>query len=719
VSRGSVGNARHGVGGTDARAVAGAVPPGVCFVHGLPDARFPVEVTTAGVDVGGTFTDVVYIAPTTGSVQIAKTPSQHDQADGVIKGLGHLDLDANGVELLVHGTTVATNALLQRTGATVGLICTQGFRDVVELRRRDRPTVYGLGGEFSPLVPRRVRIEVGERVDASGVVLQAVDPSEIRSAGEFLLKEGVEAVVVSFLHAYANPVNEESARTTLAEFWPNEFIVNGSAIVSEIHEFERTSTAVVSAYVQPKIHHYLDKLASSLRDRSLAKDVLVTQSNGGVLSARAASRHAVATILSGPAAGVIAGAEIAQLAGFANAITCDMGGTSLDLCLISQGVPLPTQESQLAFGVPIRLAMLDIHTIGAGGGSIASLDSAGILRVGPESAGSEPGPACYGRGGDRPTVTDANLVLGRLDQTSRLGIGSELTLDEVPARRALSCLGEELNLPPEASAEAVVDVANHRIAGAVRLISIERGFDPRDFALVSFGGAGGLHAGFLVRELGLGRALVPVFPGVTSALGCVIAPLRRDFVQTVNRELEDLDIHELVEIVAEHVRRGHELLLAAGLASDRMYATVAADMCYAGQTHTVRVSLSQDELHALGLGSAFERAYSRRFGYVLEGAPILMGSLRTAVTGPRRSFDFKKLLAVAKERARASGPASRTVYFDNEPVRAAVIQRASLAPGTVFPGPAIIEQSDATTFVDPGLMATVDDFGNLVIEVES
>nr|MCU0983825.1 hydantoinase/oxoprolinase family protein [Acetobacteraceae bacterium] len=468
-----------------------------------------------GVDVGGTFTDLFALDPEAGTFRVAKVPSQRgDEAAGFLAGLDAVGGPA-ALSAVVHGTTVGTNALLERKGARIGLIATRGFRDVLEMRRRDRRRTWGLWGDFVPVVERDLRLEVAERTFADGTIGETINEAEVEAAARTLLAAGAEAVAVAFINAYANPANERAAMAVLRRIWPNPHLCCSSEILPEIREFERTSTTALNAYLQPVVGAYLGRLESALAGRSFSGAFHIVQSNGGVMSTATARRLPVRTALSGPAAGVIAAAAIAKAAGFPDVITGDLGGTSFDVSLIANGEPAFAAQAAVDFGLVIRTPMVEITTIGAGGGSICRVDAGGLLQVGPESAGSRPGPVCYGAGNDRPTLTDANLVLGRINAARPIG-GALARLDVEAAERAIAAhVGDRLGLDAVSAAEAIVRVANARMAGAIRLLSIERGHDPARFALMPFGGGGALHAGALIKDLGLAAALVPRFPGVT------------------------------------------------------------------------------------------------------------------------------------------------------------------------------------------------------------
>jgi N-methylhydantoinase A len=674
-----------------------------------------------GVDVGGTFTDVFFLDEANGRIDIAKVPSTRgDQATGFIEGL-RSKAEVGQIATVVHGTTVGTNALLERKGARTGIITTRGFRDVLEMRRRDRPTTWGLWGQFVPVVPRDLRLEVGERVLADGSIRQAVDAEEVKQAARELLARGAEAVAVVFINSYANPDNERVALAAVKEVWPNAYVTASSDILPEIREFERTSTAALNAYLQPPVGSYLRKLESRLQGDGFGGQLLIVQSNGGVMSVDSAASRPVRTALSGPAAGVIACQHIAVAAGFPNVVTCDMGGTSFDVSLIADGEPAMSAQTAIDFGMVVRAPMVEITTIGAGGGSIAWIDRGGILQIGPESAGSDPGPVAYGLGNERPTVTDANIVMGRIDAERPIG-GKLKRLDVEAAKAAIKKhIADPLGLDVMAAAEAIIKVANSRMAGAIRLVSIERGHNPRDFAAMPFGGGGALHVGALIKEVGLASALVPRFPGVTSALGCVIADMRHDFVRTVNKTLDETDPAVLDAAIAEAASEGTRLLDQAGIAFEGRSISVELDMSYLGQTHTVAVPLPGDftrpaRLTREAIKTAFEAAYAAAFGRVLEKIGIRVLNLRVAAVGKRKKFDLSLLAPPKEGSVEAAKRTTRKVWLDGAWHEAGIYRRLELPLGAVVPGPAILEQSDTTILIEADLVGEVDAFGNLIVK---
>jgi N-methylhydantoinase A len=668
-----------------------------------------------GIDVGGTFTDVFVLDEASGACTVAKVPTtRHDPAQGILDGLRRVAGDLGTIATIVHGTTVGTNALIERKGAPTGLITTAGFRDVLEMRRRDRPQTWGLWGQYEPVVPRDRRLEVRERTLADGSIRTPVDAAEVTAAAERLRALGAAAVGIVFINSYANPANERRALDAVRAVWPNAHVTVSSEILPEIREFERTSTTALNAYLQPVVGQYLARLEQGLASAGAHGQVLIVQSNGGVMSVETAKRLPVRTALSGPAAGVIAGAHIAASAGFANVITCDMGGTSFDVSLIAEGKTALAAETSIDFGLTVRTPMIEITTIGAGGGSIAFVDGGGILQVGPQSAGAEPGPACYGLGNERPTVTDADVLTGRIDAARPIG-GKIARLDVDAARRAIEIhVGGPLGLDAMAAAEAIIRVANSRMAGAIRLVSIERGHDPRDFVAMPFGGGGALHAGALIKEVGLAKALIPRHPGVTSALGCVIADVRHDFVTTVNRLLDQLDVAALGADVRRLAREGAALVEGAKVKLISCDTIVELDMSYVGQTHTVAVSLA-GTLDAAAIRAAFEARYRAAYGRLLEGIAVRVLNLRVAVVGRRPKLDLIGLAPKPGGSAAAAQRGTRRIYVDGGYAEAPVYARLDLPAGAVIPGPAILEQPDTTIFIDPGLVGSVDRFGNVVL----
>jgi N-methylhydantoinase A len=639
-----------------------------------------------GVDVGGTFIDYVAV-DATGHVSTYKHLSDPGNlAEAFLEGLRAAA--PSGTRRLVHGTTVATNALLERRGAKTGLLTTAGFADVLAIGRQNRPKLYALDGERPPaLVPAELRLEVDERVAADGEVLTALDEESVRVAAARLEEAGVEAVAVSFLFSFLRPEHERRAGELLRDALGGDvFVYLSSDVLPEFREYERVSTTVATAYVGPVLDRYVEQAA-----RRIDAEFQVMQSNGGVVDAAEAARHGAALVLSGPAAGVVGAFDAATRAGFDDVLTFDMGGTSTDVSLCP-GEVLTTVEGSVG-DVPIRLPMIDIHTVGAGGGSIARVDAGGLLRVGPQSAGADPGPACYGRG-ELPTVTDADVVLGRIPVDSFLG--GRLALDAGRAEDAIARLGEELGLGLEETAVGVVRVVQASMQRAIRRVSVERGYDPRGFTLVAFGGAGPLHAAELAEELEIRRVLVPRYPGVASALGMAAADEIRDFSRTVKVELDRVDGDLWRPLEALAAQRGQ----AAWSRS--------ADLRYTGQSFEIEVPADD----AARLRDAFEQAHERLYGFREPGRQVELVNVRLRA---QRAHD----VIIAEDAGAPTVAADeRTVpvRFVGGRVDALRLGRVSLEPGRRIDGPALIAQPDTATLVPPGWTATVDGFGNLVLE---
>lgn len=673
----------------------------------------------AGIDVGGTFTDLVLAEQANDETRIviAKVPTTPaNQADGVLRAIAGAGFRPADLDLIVHGTTATTNAVLERRIARVGLVTTAGFRDVLELGRRTRPRAYGMTGIFEPLIPRELRLEVRERMSAEGTVLQPLDEADVIVALNSLLENGVEAIVVHFLHAYANPAHERRAGEIVRSLWPTPYVTLGSELLSEFREYERGTTASVNAAVQPILDRYITRLAGDLANGGYRRDLLVMNGNGGTVSARLVTREAAKTVMSGPASGVIAAAATLAQSGITNAVTYDMGGTSTDVALIHGGVPEVSSEISIDYGLPIHVPMVDVRTVGAGGGSIASLNSGGLLKVGPESAGARPGPICFGRGGERVTITDANLVLGRLPAARLLAVDQPVSLDAVRAviERDLAC---PLGLSVEEAASAVIRLANTHMAGAIRMVSLSRGHDPRDFVLFAFGGAGPLHAVALARELGLPEVLVPARPGLTNALGCLVADLRQDFVKTLSAPLDTVDMAAVEAILREQEARGRDINGAEQAEIVETRVLLSADMQFRGQTHLIRVALPSPAVTRAELQALFETAYFARFQIRLPEIKAMLVNLNTSVIGRRRGIALETLLPDPGGRIADAVTGERAMWADGAWHTAMVCARERIPRGAEVRGPAIIEQIDATTVVEPGAVAVVDRIGNLRIMV--
>lgn len=671
-------------------------------------------VRIVGCDVGGTFTDLILLDEATNSARIAKVPTTvENQSVGVLSALDKVEIEIATVDGIVHGTTATTNALLERKLAKTGLITTAGFRDVLELGRRTRPSAYGLTGSFLPLIPRELRLEVPERLDVDGNVVTALDEDAVRAAAKQLRELGCESLLIHFLHAYRDPTHERRAKEIALSVWSNQYVTAGHEVLSEFREYERGVTAAVNASVQPILERYLARLLDGLRGRGYERDLLVMQGNGGTVSSEAICRMAVNTVMSGPASGVMAAARTGAAAGRPSLITFDMGGTSCDVGLIKDGTPQVSNELEIEYAMPVHVPMVDVHTIGAGGGSIARIDAGGMLRVGPESAGATPGPICYGRGGTQPTITDANLALGRLNHERLLAVDGAPDIDAIRSRIG-EVIGEPLGLGWEEAAAAILRIADDRMAGAVRMVSLSRGHDPRDFSLFAFGGAGPLHAGAIARELGIPTLLVPARPGITNALGCAVADLRHDFVNTVNRPLDSVDMNLVHRTLADQVAEGRARLKQDGAGTGEVRTIHTADMQFIGQSHLLSVPIPSPDVSRDALQAAFETVYWDRFEVKLPEIKANLVNLNTAVIGPRPELDLGLLLDAPTPRGETARPVwfSETGWTDTP-----IVPRASLPPGTELAGPAIVEQLDTTIVLSPGMRAEADQIGNLVVHV--
>ncbi len=644
----------------------------------------PLELL--GVDIGGTFTDFVLLR--NGELIVHKVLSTPDDpARALLQGMAELRLAPDGE--IIHGSTVATNALLERKGARTALITTRGFADVIEIGRQNRPQLYAFyQTKPAPFVPREWRFEVDERLDYRGEVLRPLDPSTLAPIVDRLRADGVESVAVCLLFSFVNPAHERAVGSALAGsgLWQSLSV----DILPEYREYERASTTIINAYVAPVVARYVGNLETGLGGRRLR----IMQSNGGSISASAARDAAARLALSGPAGGVVGAFAVAQAAGFDRIITFDMGGTSTDVALCT-GQPHETNEGNIA-GFPMRLPILDIHTVGAGGGSLARIDAGGALRVGPESAGANPGPACYGRGGTQVTVTDANLMVGRIAPDRFLG--GNMQLDAGATTAAFAALAGQMGTDAATAAHGVIRVVNANMERAIRHVSIERGYDPRDFTLVAFGGAGPLHACALAETLGIPRVLVPRYPGVLSALGMLNADLVKDFSASALKRATDLDSAAVDALFAPLIARAREAMIAEGVTGVRLELRLSVDMRYAGQSYELTVPY--DDLPATV--AQFHAAHLQRFSHADERLPVELVTLRVKAIG------------------RTDKPRMQSVPVSAAPVtyREAHIERDTLQPSDRVIGPCVIYQFDATTFIERGWTAVVDRYINLIAQLD-
>lgn len=671
----------------------------------------------AGIDVGGTFTDVVLHDAKENRLRIAKVFSTTgQQAEGLVAGLHQLPVPVAEMDAVVHGTTVATNAVLERKGDRCALITTRGFRDVLELRRRDRPTTYGLTTGYTPIIPRSRSIEVDERIDSHGRILTPLTDAAIGEIAEKLRGLDVESVAVCLLNSYANPAHERQLIDRLSTLLPGVSFSASHELCPEAGEFERANTTAVNAFVSATMSRYLHSVQDRLETEGFRHEVQVMQSNGGLIPARRAGRLGARTLLSGPAAGTVAAADFGAAAGLTDVISCDMGGTSFDVALIPGGDPSITSEKNIDYGMPIKLPMIDITTIAAGGGSLASLDRAGILQVGPESAGSTPGPACYGRGGTKPTVTDANAVLGRIAPDQQLGTEDGFTIDLAAARTAIQTeIADPLGLSTEAAALAIIRIANEKMASAIRSVSVDKGHDPRKFALVGYGGAGPMHIVELAKTVGATTVLIPPYPGALSAYGCLIADAKYDYVTALNATVEGTNLDETVQgILSQHASDGKGLLASDGFAPEAIAVEHFADMSFSKQRYTLRIPLGdrQHDWTANELTDAFLSEHAKTYGGRHPSRNIKLVNLRTVATGQRA------LPSLAPAQAKQMHqPTKRSINFTGEPQMVDVLSRDSLVAGQSLEGPLVIEQTDTTIILPPGTVSTVHDSGSIIVEV--
>ncbi|MBT6275162.1 MAG: hydantoinase/oxoprolinase family protein, partial [Chromatiales bacterium] len=558
------------------------------------------------------------------------------------------------------------------------------------------------------------RLEVPERMDADGHVVIALDEGAVEAAVKELIAAGCESLVIHFLHAYRNPQHELHAKEIALSLWPNNYVTTGHEVLSEYREYERGTAAAVNASVQPILARYMGSLVDQLSKQGYRNDLLVMRGNGGTISARTVADHAVSTVMSGPASGVMAAAYTASSAGFPNVITYDMGGTSCDVGLIRDGIPSVSSELEVEYAIPIHVPMVDVHTIGAGGGSIAVINEAGMLQVGPQSAGASPGPICYGRGGERVTTTDANLLLGRLNPNALLSVDAAVSMDAIADAFAAQ-IGDPLSMTAMDAAAAVVRIANDRMAGALRMVSLSRGHDPRDFALFAFGGAGPLHAAELARELGVPHLIVPARPGITNALGCMVADLRHDYVRTLNTSVDALDLELVHQTLSEQRNQGEAMLAREQVEIESVRVLHSADMQFQGQSHLITITLDSANPERQELQAGFEAAYWARFEVELPEIRAVLVNLNTAVLGRRPQIQLKSIRSQSNDQEHKQQ--YREVWFESGVCSTPIVSRGQLPIGHQLEGPAIIEQLDTTTVLPPEFRAQVDTDGNLIVAV--
>ena len=682
-----------------------------------------------GVDSGGTFTDLCLFEEQTGRVEVWKVPSTPDDpsrgiADGVDEGVQRVGATLVDIAYFGHGTTVATNALIQLRGVRTGLITTDGFRDLLEIGRQKRPDLYDMQADKPEcLVTRDLRMEVVERVRHDGTIELALDESAVRRAALSLRDAGVQAVAICFLYAFLRPEHEQRAREIVAEILPDAFISTSHDVAPEFREFERLSSAVVNSYLGPVMHRYIHRLGDRLKQGGLTAPPHLTQSNGGVIGFDQAARLPVRTILSGPSTGVVAAQALAEMVGIPELITFDMGGTSTDVALLTNGACRLSSEA-VVHGYPIKAPMLDIHTVGAGGGSIAYIDNGGLLKVGPRSAGADPGPACYARvgsglGSTEPAVTDANVVLQTLNPTHLLG--GRMPIRQDLARDAIQHLATQLGLDVMATAQGIISVVTANMARAIRVISVQRGYDPRDYTLVAFGGAGPLHAARLARELDIPRILVPRNPGILCAMGLLLTDLRADFASTKLLTLGAKALPEMTDAFAALTARAETWFEGEHTPPAARRLTRTVDMRYAGQNYELPIAVPDGPITAATLDHlavAFDAAHRRMYGFVAENETVQLVTFRVEAAGlvPKATFPRRD---PGPPDASAAIIARRDVWMPEAGgfVDCPIYSRDLLQPGHRFTGPAIVDQMDATTVILPGMTCFVEPYANLILEM--
>jgi N-methylhydantoinase A len=681
-------------------------------------------VSIVGIDIGGTFTDLAGFANgvmvTSKCLTVAADPTE-----GAAQALHLADCELCALAELVHGSTIAINTVLEKSGAPTALITTRGFRDVYAIGRGNRPDAFNLFFHRPrPLVPRELTFELAERMNAAGEVLLPIEAGAVDALGRELTSLGTEAVAVCFLHAYANPAHEIAAGNVLRAHFPHLFVTLSHEILREAREYERTSTTVLNAYIGPRVGRYLAGFERFAGEQRFAGSISIMRSNGGTMSIARARREPVAMMESGPVAGMIGAGALANLLGIPQAIGFDMGGTTAKCGLLTAGVP-PIAEGYVIgdrfTGQPMQLPVVDIVEVGAGGGSLAWRDAAGSLHVGPQSAGADPGPACYGRGGNAPTVSDADLLLGRLNGERFLG--GRMQLDVAAAKSAVERLGDTLGLGPMATALGINAVADGAMALAVRAVSLERGIDPRDTTLIAFGGAGPLHATAIARELSIPRVVVPRLPGNFSAVGMLMAQWRQDLVRTLIGPLGAIAPEDAARAFAELRSAGEEALGAEHLVVRGGCFEFAADLRYRGQEHAIPISVAgADELTTAveGARARFHREHTARYGHAAPEEAIEVVNLRLVVTAPRAHDAVAAWLAQPWAASEAVPEGARAVVFGDaeQPLQARVLWRSSIAAGTELSGPAIIEEPNSTILIGPGDRVRIGDSGHLFVTLK-
>lgn len=675
-----------------------------------------------GIDTGGTFTDVSLIEENTGKSYITKVPSTPDNPSlAVLNGIkqitAEIGIENEEISFFIHGTTVATNAMLEQKGAKTALLTTKGFKDVLQIGRQTRPKLYDFQARNTkPLVDRNIRIELDERVDVTGNIIKDIDENEVKTIAKKIKAENIESLAICFINSYVNPENEKKVKEILTEIIPEVSITLSYEVLPEFKEYERTSTTVANAYVLPKMKNYLAYLRKEISDMKINSDLYVMQSNGGVINAETAIDIPVRTMLSGPAGGVLSGAMVAKNTQHKNIITIDMGGTSLDTALIENEVPQFTTLSEID-GKPIKVPMIEMHTIGSGGGSIAWIDTGGALKVGPHSAGANPGPVCYGNGGQDPTVSDANAILGRLNPKEILG--GRMKLDVESAREIMyKKIAEPLGVTVEEAAEGILKVINANMVRGIRVISVEKGHDPRDFSLMAFGGAGPLHAVDIAKDLNSKNVIIPPNPGIECAKGMLTADVRHDFVQTYTKRISITDIKEVNIILDGLVKEAKHELGKEGFTDKTIDLQAALDLRYMNQAYEIPVEIKEANLTSNDLQNAekdFHKLHEKVYGFSRKDEELELINIRLIAKGLIKEIKTKR--DDEQNNTSLTEIDNRKIYFDGSFYNTPIYSRESLKSESIVSGPAVIEQLDSTIIIHPGQSAEVDLMENLIINI--
>ncbi|WP_244933632.1 hydantoinase/oxoprolinase family protein [Neobacillus mesonae] len=671
-----------------------------------------MKQTRLAIDVGGTFTDVFVFDETTGKVSVTKTSSTPSNPErGILDGIEKAQLNGQEIKVFSHGTTVGTNALIERKLPKTALITTKGFRDVPEIRRGTKADLWDTYKDTAkPYIQRRDRFEITERTDYQGNVMTEINEDEVRQLARKLKKRGTESIAICLINSYVNGGNEAKVKAIIQEELPEVYVCTSSEVLPEMFEHERMSTTVVNAVLGPIISNYIHKLEKEMVKKGYEDDILVLHSGGGVMTSSTVPRYAARLASSGIAAGAIASKHIAKLCGFNNAIGLDMGGTSTDISLMYDGDIRITKDWFIEYGYPIGFPSIEILTIGAGGGSLAWVDEGGSLRNGPQSAGAVPGPACYQRGGVEPTNSDANLVLGRLGVDL---LNGSMILDKEKAKQAVAKIAQRFNYSLEEAADAIIKVANANMCDALRLISVRRGYDPRDFALVAFGGAGPLHGAHVAKEMDIPTVIIPPHPGVAAAMGCLLVDVRHDISKTYVKNFDDVSADELEAEFVKMEHEAEELLEEEGVGSDHSTLMRYVDMRYKGQWRSLAIPVSDGYPSLEQIVEGFHQEHEREFAYSNRRQIVEIYGLRVTAIGTVPKPEFPKYgpsgsLEDAEKEV-------REVYFDGEFVAAKVYDREKIPVLSTIQGPAIVDQLDTTTVIPPEFSATVDVYKNLII----